>query len=97
MRHEHGQVWRYRNRPVPESERNRQRGHCGTEVTIGRNGGLEMADADIKLRLKPFKISEIKRDMSGLNLVACVLDAGDIREFVRKDGSKGRSGRSAGR
>jgi replication factor A1 len=64
-------------------------GIAGTEVTIGRNGGLEMADADIKLRLKPFKISEIKRDMSGLNLVACVLDAGDIREFVRKDGSKG--------
>jgi replication factor A1 len=64
-------------------------GYAGTEVSIGRNGGFEVVDTDIKLRLEPYKISEIKRDMSGVDLVACVLNAGEAREFVRKDGSKG--------
>jgi replication factor A1 len=64
-------------------------GYAGTEVSIGRTGGLEDVDMDIKLRLDPYKISEIKRDMSEVNLVACVLDPGEVREFVRKDGSKG--------
>ena len=64
-------------------------GYAGTDVSIGRNGGIEEVDADIKLRLEPYKISEIKRDMGDVNLVARVLDTGDVREFVRKDGSKG--------
>ena len=64
-------------------------GYAGTEVSIGRNGGIEEVDADIKPRLAPYKISEINRDMSEVNLVARVLDPGIVREFVRKDGSKG--------
>ena len=64
-------------------------GYSGTEVSLGRSGGLEEVDADIKTRVEPFKISEIKRDMGDIHLVAKVIDAGDLREFIRKDGSKG--------
>lgn len=64
-------------------------GYSGTEVGLGRGGGFEEVDEDIRARVEPFKISEIKRDMGDINLVARVLDAGAIREFVRKDGAKG--------
>jgi replication factor A1 len=64
-------------------------GYAGTEVSIGRNGGIEDVDLDIKPRVEPYKISEIKRDMGEVNLIARVLDPGEVREFVRKDGSKG--------
>ncbi len=64
-------------------------GYTGTEVSLGRSGGLEEVDLDIKPRIEPFKISEIGRDMGEVNLVAIVLDPGETREFVRKDGSKG--------
>jgi replication factor A1 len=64
-------------------------GYAGTEVSIGRNGGFEEVDADIKPRVDPFKISEVKRDMGEINLVGNILDPGVPREFVRKDGSKG--------
>jgi replication factor A1 len=64
-------------------------GYTGTEVSLGKSGGLEEIDLDIKPRVEPFKISEIQRDMGEVNLVALVLDPGEAREFVRKDGSKG--------
>jgi replication factor A1 len=64
-------------------------GYAGTEVSIGRNGGIEEVDLDIKTRLEPYKISEIKSGMGEVGFVARVLDLGDLREFVRKDGSKG--------
>jgi replication factor A1 len=64
-------------------------GYSGTEVALGRSGGLEEVDLDIKPRLEPYKIGELRRDMSDVNLVAKVLDPGVVREFQRKDGSKG--------
>jgi len=64
-------------------------GYTGTEVSLGRSGGLEEVDLDIKPRLEPFKIREIGRDMGEVNLVALVLDPGEAKEFVRKDNSKG--------
>lgn len=64
-------------------------GYTGTEVSLGKSGGLEEVDLDIKPRVEPFKVSEIHRDMGEVNLIAMVLDPGDAREFVRKDGSKG--------
>jgi len=64
-------------------------GYTGTEVSLSKSGGLEEVDLDIKPRVEPFKISEIQRDMGEVNLVAVVLDPGEAREFVRKDGSKG--------
>jgi len=64
-------------------------GYSGTEVSLGRTGGLEEVDQDIKPRVEPYKISELHPDMGEVNLVARVLDPGQIREFSRKDGSKG--------
>jgi len=64
-------------------------GYSGTEVSLGRGGNIEEVDLDIKPRLEPYKIEEIRRDMGEVNLVARVLDPGECREFLRKDGSKG--------
>jgi replication factor A1 len=64
-------------------------GYSGTEISLGRSGNIEELDLDIKPRLAPFKIEEIRRDMGDVTLVARVLDPGEIREFLRKDGSKG--------
>ncbi len=64
-------------------------GYAGTEVSVGRNGSIEEVDLDIKPRVEPYKISEIKRDMGEVNLIAMVVDPGESREFMRKDGSKG--------
>ncbi len=64
-------------------------GYAGTEVSLGRAGSIEEVEADIRPRAEPYRISEIKRDMSEVSLVARVLDPGTAREFARKDGSKG--------
>jgi replication factor A1 len=61
----------------------------GTEISLGRNGNIEEIDEDVRPRLEPYKISEIERDMGEVNLVAKVIDPGEAREFVRKDGSTG--------
>ncbi len=64
-------------------------GYAGTEVSLGRQGNIEEVDLDIKLRAAPYKISEIKRDMGQVNLVAMIVDPGEPREFQRKDGGTG--------
>jgi len=64
-------------------------GFKGTEISLGRTGNIQEADEDIRPRIEPHKISEIHRDMGEVNLVARVLDPGQPREFVRKDGSPG--------
>lgn len=64
-------------------------GYAGTEVSLGRSGNIEEVELDIKPRAEPYKISEIKRDMSEVSLRAAVVDPGEAREFVRKDGGKG--------
>ncbi|NYT01895.1 MAG: replication protein A [Methanosarcinales archaeon] len=63
-------------------------GLSGTEVSVGRNCSLQEVEEDVQIRVDPHKISEICRDME-VNLLARVLDPGQIREFVRKDGSRG--------
>jgi len=64
-------------------------GYAGTEVSLGRSGGLEEIDQDIHPRITPYKIGELKKDMSDISLLAVVVDPGEIREFERRDGSKG--------
>jgi len=64
-------------------------GYMGTEVGLGQGGGIEDADADIQTKVDPHKIAEIKPDMGDINLVAKILDPGEVREFLRKDGSVG--------
>ncbi len=64
-------------------------GYSGMEISLGRNGNIEEVDEDIKPKADPYKVSEIKRDMGEVNLVASVVDPGEAREFLRKDGSKG--------
>lgn len=64
-------------------------GYSGTEVTLGRSGGIEEVDLDIMPRTKPYKIAEIKSDMSEVSLLGVVVDAGEIRDFQRKDAGKG--------
>ncbi|MDM7934131.1 MAG: OB-fold nucleic acid binding domain-containing protein [Methanothrix sp.] len=64
-------------------------GYAGTEVSIGRGGGLEEVDLEIRPKTEPYRISEIRRDMGEIDLVAAVVDPGQPREFVRKDGSQG--------
>jgi len=64
-------------------------GYMGTEVNLGQGGGIEEVDSDIQTKSEPHKISEIKPDMGDINLIAKVLDPGEVREFLRKDGSAG--------
>lgn len=64
-------------------------GYSGTEVSLDRSGGLEEVDQDIRARIEPYKIEELRRDMSDVNLVARVIDPGMAREFLRKDGTRG--------
>lgn len=64
-------------------------GYKGTEVSLGRGGSIEEVDIDIKPRVEPYKISEIKRDMGDVNIIAMIIDPGEIREFTRSDGSIG--------
>jgi replication factor A1 len=64
-------------------------GYAGTEVSLGRSGNIEEVELDITPRVEPYKISEIKRDMSEVSLRALVVDPGEAREFVRKDGNNG--------
>ncbi len=64
-------------------------GYIGTEVSLGRGGSIEEVDIDIKPRVEPYKISEIKRDMGEVNIIAQIIDPGDAREFTRSDGSIG--------
>ena len=64
-------------------------GYAGTEVTLGRSGGIEEVDLDILPRTNPYKIAEIKSDMGEVSLLGAVVDPGEIREFQRKDGGKG--------
>jgi len=63
-------------------------GFSGTEVSVGRNCSLQEVEEEIGLRVEPHRISEIGRDVE-VNLLARVLDPGGIREFVRKDGTRG--------
>ncbi len=63
-------------------------GYFGTEVTVDR-GGLEEVEVEIKIRIEPFKISEVRADMGEINILAKVVDAGTVREFSRRDGSSG--------
>jgi len=58
-------------------------------VSLGRQGNIEEVDLDIQPRAEPYKISEIRRDMGEVNLVAVVVNAGAPREFLRKDGTSG--------
>jgi len=62
----------------------------GAEVNIGNGGDIEHIDEDVSVDIKPTKISDIKPDMYGLNLVGKAIDMGSIRTFQRKDGSTGR-------
>jgi replication factor A1 len=64
-------------------------GYAGTEVSLGRGGGIEEVDLDIKPRQEAYKIAEIKGDMSDVSILGVVVDPGQAREFLRKDGSKG--------
>ena len=58
-------------------------GYIGTEVSLGRGGSIEEVDIDIKPRVEPYKISEIKRDMGEVNIIAQIIDPGEAREFTR--------------
>jgi len=64
-------------------------GYAGTEVTLGRGGGIEEVDLDITPRTKPYKIAEIKSDMGEVSFLGVVVDPGEIRNFLRKDGGQG--------
>ena len=66
-------------------------GKAGTEVSLVKSGGsgIEEVDLDILPRTEPYKIAEIKSDMSGISLLGIVVDPGEIREFQRKDKGKG--------
>ncbi|HOT06167.1 MAG: Replication factor A [Methanosaeta sp. PtaB.Bin039] len=65
-------------------------GRDGTEVSIGRGCTLQEVDQDIRVRVEPFKIGEISADQSDLNIVARVIEVGEVRQFQRKDGTAGR-------
>ena len=65
-------------------------GYAGTEVSLSRGGGLEEVDLDIRPRQEAYKIAELKADMGDVSLLGMVVDPGEVREFLRKDGRAGR-------
>jgi replication factor A1 len=65
-------------------------GQRGAEVNVGSSGNIEHIDNEVSVDLKPLKISDIKPDMYGLNLVGKAIDMGSIKTFQRKDGNTGR-------
>ncbi len=65
-------------------------GQRGAEVNIGGSGNIEHIEEEVSVDIKPTKISDIKPDMFGLNLVGKAVDMGSIRTFQRKDGNTGR-------
>jgi len=67
-----------------------KQGQRGLEVSVGRGGNIEHIEKEVPVNIKPLKISEIKPEMNGLNLVARVLDIGSMRTFARKDGTSGK-------
>jgi len=54
-------------------------GYAGTEVSLGRSGGFEEIDQDIRPRIEPYMIGELKKDMSDVSLLAVVVDPADSR------------------
>ncbi|MFU8767479.1 MAG: OB-fold nucleic acid binding domain-containing protein [Candidatus Methanoperedens sp.] len=65
-------------------------GQRGAEVSIGSGGNIGHIDEEVAVDIKPTKISDIKPEMHGLNLICKVIDMGSIRTFQRKDGNTGR-------
>ena len=63
-------------------------GYSGTEVNVGKNGGIEPIDKEIEV--KRHKIEEISPDMSVVNVIGKIIDLSDIRTFQRKDETEGR-------
>ena len=67
-------------------------GYSGVEVNIGSNGVLSQTDEEVQVKHASMKISDIKDGMGSINVVGKLLDISDIRNFNKKDGSKGRVG-----
>ncbi len=65
-------------------------GYTGLEVNIGNNNMISESDEMVDIKLSSASISDIKDGMGDINLYGKVLDKWDIREFNRRDGSKGR-------
>ncbi|MDY6959382.1 MAG: OB-fold nucleic acid binding domain-containing protein, partial [Halobacteriota archaeon] len=63
-------------------------GYSGTEVNVGKNGGIEPVDQEIEVRRH--KIKEISPDMSVVNVIGKIIDISDIRTFQRKDETEGK-------
>jgi len=63
-------------------------GYSGTEVNVGKNGGIEPIDQEIEV--KRHKIGEISPDMSVVNVIGKIIDLSDIRTFQRKDETEGK-------
>ncbi|MDY6931763.1 MAG: OB-fold nucleic acid binding domain-containing protein [Halobacteriota archaeon] len=63
-------------------------GYSGAEVNIGKNGGIEPIDQEIKV--KRHNINDISSDMSSVNVIGKVIDLSDIRIFQRQDGTEGK-------
>jgi replication factor A1 len=67
-----------------------KQGQRGIEVNIGKGGGIEHVEQEVKVNIKPHKINEIKAGMNGLNVLGKILDIGKVRTFARKDGTTGK-------
>jgi replication factor A1 len=67
-----------------------KQGQRGLEVNVGKGGNIEHMEKEVPVNIKPIKISEIKPDMNGLNIIGKVLDTGKMRTFARKDGTTGK-------
>lgn len=67
-------------------------GYSGPEVNIGNHSALSLTEEDVKIKLISNKISDIKDNMSNLNIIGQLLDKSEIREFTKKDGNAGRVG-----
>lgn len=67
-----------------------KQGKNGLEVNVGRGGGIEHADREVSVNLKPKKIIDVKNGMNSLNIIGKIIDMGTIRTFQRKDGTAGK-------
>lgn len=67
-----------------------KQGMGGVEVHVGNNGVLSLSDEEIKIVSAEKKIGELTTEMNDVSVLGKVIDIGQLRTFLRKDGSEGK-------
>ncbi|MEM2933565.1 MAG: OB-fold nucleic acid binding domain-containing protein [Methanocellales archaeon] len=67
-----------------------KKSNLGIEVSVGRNGSLDVLELNQQMQGEKLKIAQIKPGMAAVNLTAKVLEIAPVKTFQRRDGKEGR-------